>query len=244
MVTGAGSGMGRATANGLGAAGCKIAVADVNADAGESVAEALRAEGVDALASGVDHTDVEAVGTFVAQVEKQLGPIDILVNNAGILSMYGFLDMKLEDWDHVMNVNLRGPLICMQAIIPGMVERGRGSVVNIGSSYASRSALMNFAAGGTDYVVSKAALQALTRSIAQNVATTGVRVNSVAPGVVDTPMHARHRDFVVDFVRYIPLGRLQAPDDTVGAILYLASEASEYVTGQTIHVNGGMLMPD
>lgn len=244
VVTGAARGMGEAVAAGLAENGAKVVVADLDGDGAESVATRLKSGGREAIAVAVDQTDVEGVGTMVRRAESELGPIDILVNNAAILSLYNFIEMELEQWDHVLNVNLRGPLICMKAIMPGMVERKRGSVVNIGSSYSSRSAVMNFSAGGPDYCVSKSGIQALTRSAAQTVAADGVRVNAIGPGVVDTPMHAQNRDLIMGMLDYIPLARLQTSDDIVGAVLYLASDASSYVTGQTIHINGGMLMVD
>jgi NAD(P)-dependent dehydrogenase (short-subunit alcohol dehydrogenase family) len=244
IVTGAARGMGEALATGFAESGAKVAVADLSGDGAEAVAKKLNDAGGTAIAVQVDHTDADQVKAMREKVESELGPIDVLINNAAILSLYNFIEMEMDQWDHVMNVNLRGPLLCMKEIMPGMVERKRGSVINIGSSYSSRSAIMNFPAGGPDYCVSKSGIQALTRCAAQTVAPDGVRVNSIGPGVVDTPMHADNYDLIHGMLPYIPLNRLQTSDDIVGAALYLASDASSYMTGQSLHINGGMLMVD
>jgi 3-oxoacyl-[acyl-carrier protein] reductase len=126
-----------------------------------------------------------------------------------------------------------------------MVKRRSGSVINIGSSWSSKGSIFNQDGGGPDYCVSKAAIQALTKSAAQDVATAGVRVNAIAPGaVLDTPMHDHDREQLGAYAQFVPMGRLQYSNDIVGTAVYLASDASGYVTGQSIHVNGGMLMVD
>jgi 3-oxoacyl-[acyl-carrier protein] reductase len=117
-------------------------------------------------------------------------------------------------------------------------------VINIGSSWSSRASVFNQDGGGVDYCSAKAALQSLSRGAAQDVAKMGVRVNCIAPGAVDTPMHADHRDSLFQYEKYIPLGRMQVAEDLVGTALFLASDASTYITGQTLHVNGGILMVD
>ncbi len=244
VVTGAARGMGKALAFGLAQFGAKVVLADVNEPEAKAAASELEAAGGHALAVEVDHTDEGAVKRLVEATESRFGPIDVLVNNAGVLSRADIFEVSLDQWDEIMNINLRGPLLCMKAVMSGMIGRGAGSVINIGSSYSSRAAVFNTSGGGADYCASKAALQALTRSAAQAAAQHGVRVNAIAPGVVDTPMHAAHREFIFEWEKYIPLGRLQVADDIVGTAVYLASDASRYVTGQTIHVNGGMLMID
>lgn len=132
----------------------------------------------------------------------------------------------------------------MRAVLAEMTKVGRGSVINIGSSWSSRASVFNQDGGGVDYCSSKAALQGLTRAAAQDVAPQGVRVNCIAPGAVDTPMHADHREMLFSFEKYIPMGRIQVSEDLAGATIFLASAASTYVIGQTIHVNGGLLMVD
>lgn len=244
IVTGAARGIGRAYALGFADAGANVVIADLNEEGAGRVASELEQTGGHAFALRVDHTDADAVDRMVEATLKQFGAIDVLLNNAGVLSNSDFYDMTLEEWDRVMDINLRGPLLCMKAVMPHMVERQTGSVINMGSSWSSRAAVFNQDGGGPDYCASKAAIQALTRSAAQDSAKFGVRVNAIAPGAVDTPMHEHHRDFLFQYEQYIPLGRMQVADDLVGTAIYLASDASRYVTGQTIHVNGGMLMVD
>jgi NAD(P)-dependent dehydrogenase (short-subunit alcohol dehydrogenase family) len=243
IVTGAARGMGRALAFGLGAFGARVVLADLDGPAAEQSADEL-SDSAEAFAFQVDHTDEAGVAGLLEATQSRFGPVDILVNNAGVLSLSDFLEMDVADWDRVLEINLRGPLLCMKTILPTMTARGAGSIVNIGSSWSSRTSVLNQSGGGPDYCVSKSALQALTRSAAQSAGRFGVRVNAIAPGVVDTPMMADYRDLLLTNVRYIPLGRLQEPDDIVGAAVFLASDAGRYVTGQTIHVNGGLLMID
>ena len=149
-----------------------------------------------------------------------------------------------EEWDHIHSVNLRAPMGIMRAALNGRVTQERGSVINIGSSWSSQGAIFNQDGGGVDYCSAKAAVQGLTKSAAQDVARYGVRVNAIAPGAVDTPMHAHHRDYLFEYEKYIPIGRMQVAEDLVGTAIFLASDASTYITGQTIHVNGGLLMVD
>ena len=154
------------------------------------------------------------------------------------------LDVTDEQWDRMHGINLRAPMRIMRAALAVMTEAGRGSVINIGSSWSSRASVFNQDGGGVDYCSAKAALQALSRAAAQDVAPRGVRVNAIAPGAVDTPMHAHHRDYLYEYERYIPLGRMQRAEDLVGPAVFLASDASAFITGQTIHVNGGLIMVD
>jgi 3-oxoacyl-[acyl-carrier protein] reductase len=132
----------------------------------------------------------------------------------------------------------------MRAVLSEMVKAERGSVINIGSSWSSRASVFNQDGGGVDYCSSKAALQSLTRAAAQDVAAKGVRINAIAPGAVDTPMHADHRVKLFEYEKYIPLGRMQLAEDLAGTAIFLASDASGYITGQTLHVNGGLIMND
>jgi 3-oxoacyl-[acyl-carrier protein] reductase len=245
IITGAGAGMGRQMAITFGAAGSHVVLFDRDGDAAERVAGELAGAAPEALAIHGDVTDEAAVGRAVEAATERFGAVDVLINNAGVLSQYDFLDMKMDDWDRVMDINLRGALLCMKAVLPGMVARRSGSVINIGSSWSSKGAIFNQDGGGPDYCVSKAAVQALTKSAAQDVAPAGVRVNAIAPGaVIDTPMHDHDREQLAEYAQYVPIGRLQYSNDIVGTAVYLASDASAYVTGQSIHVNGGMLMVD
>ena len=138
-------------------------------------------------------------------------------------------------WDGIYALNVRAPMRIMRAALAPMVAAERGSIINIGSSWASRASVFNQDGGGVDDCSSKAALQALTRAAAQDVAAHGVRVNAIAPGAVHTPMHADHRDKLFEYERYIPLGRMQVAEDLAGAAIFLASDAGGYITGQTLH---------
>jgi NAD(P)-dependent dehydrogenase (short-subunit alcohol dehydrogenase family) len=224
--------------------GARIVLADIEGTIAQSEAEALRTSGFEAIGVEVDHTDPDAVDRLVQAAEDEFGSIDVLVNNAGVLSLYDVFEMEMGHWDRVMEVNLRGPLLCMKRVLPRMAERRSGNIINLGSGWSSRGAVFNQSGGGPDYCASKAALQCLTRSVACHTAPYGIRVNSISPGVVDTPMHTPHREMLFTRLPWIPLGRLQTAADVVGAAVYLASDASSYVTGQVIHVNGGLLMND
>lgn len=173
-----------------------------------------------------------------------LGRIDILVNNAGILSSTQFPSITINEWHRMLKTNLDSVFYCSKVVSEHMIEHKSGSIVNIGSSLSSRGGTFNFSGGGPDYVTSKAAIQALSRSMAQFLAPYGVRVNTLSPGPVDSPMHSGHRNLILKFIPYIPLGRLQVCDDLVGPLVFLVSDASRFITGQNLHVNGGMIMID
>ena len=164
----------------------------------------------------------------------------MLINNAGFMTFADMLTVEDAVWDNIYAVNVRAPMRITRAVLPEMVKAKRGSVINIGSSWSSRASVFNQDGGGVDYRSSKAALQCLTRAAAQDVAVQGVRVNAIAPGAVDTPMHADHRAKLFEYEKYIPLGRMQLAEDIAGTAIFLASDASGYITGQTLHVNGGL----
>lgn len=244
VVTGAGQGIGLALAKGLAHAGSDLVLVDQNADTLEEAAGEIGEIGRRATTV---HTDVAAHGApdhIVAAARELSGRIDVLVNNAGVMGYSDMLDVTDEQWDHMYGINLRAPMRIMRAVLQEMSRAGRGSVINIGSSWSSRASIFNQDGGGVDYCSAKAALQALSRAAAQDVARHGVRVNAIAPGAVDTPMHAHHREYLFSYEKYIPIGRMQVAEDLVGPVIFLASDAGAYVTGQTIHVNGGLLMVD
>ncbi len=244
VVTGAGQGIGLSLSKGLAHAGSDLVLVDMNAETLESAAREIGEIG-----PGVStvHADVTAEDTPERIVRAALalsGRIDVLVNNAGIMGYSDMLDVTDEQWDRMYGINLRAPMRIMRAVLGEMSRAGRGSVINIGSSWSSRASIFNQDGGGVDYCSAKAALQALSRAAAQDVAPYGVRVNAIAPGAVDTPMHAHHREYLFSYEKYIPIGRMQVAEDLVGPVIFLASDAGAYVTGQTIHVNGGILMVD
>ena len=244
VVTGGGQGIGLTLALGLAHAGSDLVLVDLDGDRLAAAAAEVEAIGRRAATIVTDVTEDDAPERIVASSLELTGRLDTLINNAGIMGYADMLDVTDEQWDRMVGVNLRAPMRIMRAALRHMVEAGSGSVINIGSSWSSRASIFNQDGGGVDYCTAKAALQALTRAAAQDVAPYGVRVNALAPGAVDTPMHAHHRDYLYEYERYIPLGRMQRPEDLVGPALFLASEASGYITGQTLHVNGGLLMVD
>lgn len=243
-ITGAGQGIGRTLAEGFAAQGAKVVAVDLNGDKLKETAAVLDEVGT---ANGSVQADVSADDAPKRIVEACMdigGRIDCLINNAGIMSYTEPRTISDDEFDRMITINLKAPMRIMREVFQQMEKQGSGSVINIGSSWSSRASVFNQSGGGVDYCSAKAALQAYTRGAAQTMAEHHVRVNAIAPGGVDTPMHAHHRDFLMEFEKYIPLGRMTVAEDLVGTSIYLASDASAYITGQTIHVNGGMIMVD
>jgi len=244
VVTGAAQGIGFAFSKGLASAGSAVVMVDMNAEKLEASGEKIRGLGAEVTTVAANVTDRDAPDRIVSAALELGGGLHALVNNAGIMSYTDMLTIEDEEWDRMHSVNLRAPMRIMRAALNVMVKQERGSVINIGSSWSSQGAIFNQDGGGVDYCSAKAAVQGLTKSAAQDVARYGVRVNAIAPGAVDTPMHAHHRDYLFEYEKYIPIGRMQVAEDLVGTAIFLASDASTYITGQTIHVNGGFLMVD
>ena len=251
IVTGGASGIGRATAIDLAGASSKVVIADTALDGAEGVAREIEAEGGTAIAVETDVTSRQSVEAMVERAVKEFGKVDILVNNAGILKQIGLLDMGENDLDETFDVNLKGVLLCSQAVSRHMIEQKSGKIVNLGSSLSCRASVCNLSGGSADYCASKAAVQALTRSFAMELGPHGINVNAVAPGPTDTPMHMTSlntlppQSFEMAAVYYdgtVPLGRLAKPDDIADVVLFLVTDAARFITGQTIHVNGGQLM--
>jgi 2-hydroxycyclohexanecarboxyl-CoA dehydrogenase len=238
IVTGGASGIGLATSQRLARDGASVAIWDLDeAGAGRAAAE-LVAGGARAIACRVDVSSRAQVDAGLERVHAELGPAKILVNNAGITDFRPFLEYTEETWDRVMSVNLKSMLICTQAILPDMLAAGWGRIINISSSSAqSGSARM------TAYAASKGGVIAFTKSLALELAATGVTVNNVPPGFVDTPM-LRSSDRVgginvAGVAASSPMKRPGKPEDIAGACAFLASEDASYITGLTLSVNGG-----
>jgi 2-hydroxycyclohexanecarboxyl-CoA dehydrogenase len=240
VVTGGASGIGLAAARQLAADGHKVALADRDGPAAERAAAPLRASGATALAVEVDVADRASVAAGFATVRAELGPVTILVASAGIESFTAVADITPELWDRMIAVNLTGTFTCAQAAVPDMQAAGWGRIVTISSSSA-QSGAPNMA----HYTASKGGVISLTRSLAVELARSGITANAITPSLVDTPM-ARQAEAAgdipgVDVVgTMVPVGRAGTPDDIAGACSYLCSEAAGYVTGQVIGVNGGM----
>jgi 2-hydroxycyclohexanecarboxyl-CoA dehydrogenase len=239
LVTGGARGIGRAIALELAAAGCAVAVGDLLADEAEAVAAEI---GPNAIAVPLDITDGAAVAAAVASVGERLGPVDIAVNNAGWDELRPFLETDEPFWDRVIDINYKGCLRVTKAVLPGMTERGWGRLVNIASD-AGRvgSSLESVYAGAKGGVI------AFTKTVAREVARSGVTANCVCPGPTRTPllegMAGEGGDRFVDaLTRAVPMRRLGEPEDIAAAVAFLTSERAGYVTGQTLSVSGGLTM--
>ena len=240
LVTGAGGGIGAATARALAAAGADVAVNDIAASRAEPVAAAVRDEGQDAYAVAVDIGDSAAVRQMFDAAIAQMGGLDVLVCCAGVTAPKTIFETPLELWDQVLRTNLTGSFLCAQAALEQMREQGAGGrIIFVGSVVGHQGALMGHAA----YAASKAGVHGLAKTLARTAAPLGVTVNVVAPGVTDTPMlHGAHGEAeLATIAATIPLG-IASTEDTAAAIVYLAGPAGRHLTGATIDVNGGMLM--
>jgi len=245
IVTGAASGIGRAIALDLAESGAKVVIADKALDGAEEVAREIESAGGKAIAVETDVTDSKEVEQMVQQTIEGFGKIDILVNNAGIIGRSSVMDMKEDELDRTFEVNLKGVVLCSQAVARHMIEQRSGKIVNMGSSLSSRASVCNLSGGGADYCASKAAVQAFTRALAMELGPYGINVNAVAPGTTNTPMHEGLWEMAtIYFQNSLPLGRLAEPEDIADVVVFLVTDAARYITGQTIHVNGGQVMVD
>jgi 2-hydroxycyclohexanecarboxyl-CoA dehydrogenase len=242
VVTGGASGIGAATCRHLAALGRRIAVLDLDTDGAGRVAEELRADGAEALGSGVDVTDRGAVDAAFAEVRSALGPTEILVTSAGMVAFDDFPDITPERWQRVIDVNLTGTFHCCQAALPDMVAAGWGRIVTISSSSAQRGSPLN-----AHYAAAKGGVIVLTKSLARAYAAQGITANSIPPSGIETPMQRRSQeegDLPADEVMAatIPVGHLGTPDDIAAAAAFLASDAAGFITGQVLGVNGGSVL--
>jgi NAD(P)-dependent dehydrogenase (short-subunit alcohol dehydrogenase family) len=241
IVTGAGRGLGQAMAGALAKAGAAVAVFDVNAADAQATAAVIQSAGGQALAARIDITDRQQVQEGLQQVLAAFGRIDILVNNAGVTSRSPFEDLEEQDWERVVHVNLGGVYQCTRAVAKQMIlTQTPGSIINI----ASISGFIGNRGGlNSHYCASKGGVIALTRSLAVEWAPYGLRVNAIAPGYFVTPMTDRlkniNRAFYDELVGRVPLGRFGRGADLAGAVVYLASDASEFVTGNILVIDGG-----
>jgi NAD(P)-dependent dehydrogenase (short-subunit alcohol dehydrogenase family) len=238
LVTGAQQGIGRAIALAFAAAGADVGINWLDdGDAAAQIRDEAASAGGKAVAVQADVGDLTQVRNMVAFVARELGHIDVLVNNAGIFPRVAFLDMAESDWDHVLSVNLKGACFCAQAVASEMVAAGRpGSIVNLSSGAAFRSSPR-----GVHYVASKGGVLSMTRAMALELAPYRIRVNAIAPGLTDTaqPRYGSSDAELAEAARAIPLGRMAQPEDIARTAVFLASDDAGFITGQTIHVNGG-----
>jgi NAD(P)-dependent dehydrogenase (short-subunit alcohol dehydrogenase family) len=234
FVTGAGTGIGRATAMRLAADGAAVGCLGRRVDAVEAVVREIEAAGGRAIATPADVTDPEAVGRAWAAVADAFGTIDILVNNAGIPGSGRLVDRTFEDWRRVLDTHVDGAFHVTQAVLPGMIGQGWGRIVNIGSEAVS------LGHSSVEYATAKAALVGFTRALARQVAPHGVLVNLVAPGPVDTPMMWDNTPDEIEKERQtVLIGRFLTPDEIAAAVAFLAGPGGAAFVGQTISPNGG-----
>ena len=235
LITGATGGIGREIAKKLHAQGATLALTDMNLD----TLKAFQAElGERVFVYSANLTDSESLKELVAQVEKDMGKIDILVNNAGITQDGLCMRMTDEQWQKVLDINLTAGFKLSRAVIPGMMKRRYGRIVNMASIVGVFGN-----AGQANYAASKGGLIAMTKCMAQELAARGITLNCVAPGFIKTPMTDVLPQEAKDaLAKKIPMGRLGLAEDIANTVAFLASEEASYITGQTIHVNGGMSM--
>jgi len=238
IVTGGAQGIGKAICESLAALGGAVIVSDMNLEGAKATASTLAEKGYQALALQVDVSDAPSVKAMVDATLSEYGKIDHLINNAGITRDTLLMRMKDADWDAVLSVNLKGVFNCMKAVLRSMSKQRRGRIVSISSIVG---AIGN--AGQANYAASKAAVIGLTKTVAREYAGRGITVNAVAPGFIETAMTAELSESVQEKLKQqIPMARLGRPSDISDAVAFLVSDRASYITGQVLHVNGGMYM--
>ena len=238
LVTGGAQGIGRTISEELALAGAHVVLGDVNLEGAQATAEAINISGGSASAVKIDvsnATEVREVFDFIIKDKK---PVDIVVNNAGITRDGLMVRMKENDWDLVLDINLKGSFLCSQQAAKQMMKQKSGAIVNIASIVG---VMGNF--GQANYSASKAGVMGLTKTLAREVASRGIRVNAIAPGFIDTEMtRVLDEEVRQKLIEQIPLARLGLPEDVARCVNFLVSDKSSYITGQVINLNGGMLM--
>jgi 3-oxoacyl-[acyl-carrier protein] reductase len=239
VVTGGSRGIGRAVCTALSAPGASVFFNyNTNTAAAESTAESIRAAGGKPYYQQVDVASETAVSDYLNAILKEAGRIDVLVNNAGITRDGLLVRMKKSDWDAVLDVNLTGTFNCMKAAAKAMMKQHYGRIINITSVVGICGN-----PGQANYVASKAGIIGLTKAVARELASRNITVNAVAPGYIDTDMTADLSENAKEaIINQIPLGRIGTPEDIAGVVTFLVSAAGDYITGQVIHVSGGMYM--
>jgi NAD(P)-dependent dehydrogenase (short-subunit alcohol dehydrogenase family) len=239
IVTGAGQGIGRAISLGFAREGARVVVADINIAGAQAVAGEIARTGAQAEAARVDVSNIDSVETLRQTALRQFGRIDILVNNAGIYPVCPVAEMDEELWDRVIDTNLGGNYLCSRAVVPDMRSAKAGRIIAVSSTIAYKGAK-----NGAHYAASKAGIIGFVRALARELAPDGITVNAICPGVTDTAQPRAHRseEELQMTAKSIPLGRIGAPEDMVGPVLFLASDAAAYITGQALMVTGGGFM--
>ncbi|HJO96138.1 MAG TPA: 3-oxoacyl-[acyl-carrier-protein] reductase [Victivallales bacterium] len=238
IVTGGARGIGKAISERLASEGASLAIVDVLLDVAEKTANEFKAKGVNALAVKADVSDLENVQTAVKEIVAHFGKIDILINNAGITKDTLLMRMSADDWNKVININLTGAFNFVKAVIRPMMKTKAGKIVNI-SSVVGRMGNV----GQANYSASKAGMIGLTKSVAKEFASRKINCNAVAPGYIATEMTGHLSDAAMDaFLAVTPMKRPGSPDDVANAVCFFCTEESNYITGQVLNIDGGMLM--
>jgi len=231
VVTGGGRGIGKGIAGKLAAAGADVIVGDIDMAQAQLTADELSRKNKKVMAAQIDVCREESVAELITRALDEFGNVDILINNAGIMFRTRLMDISVDEWERILQVNLTGPFLCTKAVIPVMKKNGFGRIVNISSS-AGRSVST---LGGVHYTASKAGLLGLTRAVAKEVAPFGITVNAVCPGLIDTQMA---RETTTPF----PIKRLGSSEEIGDLVVFLCSENASYITGASVDINGGDLM--
>jgi 3-oxoacyl-[acyl-carrier protein] reductase len=242
LITGGGKGIGKVYAEEFAKAGARVAAADIDVAAAESVAASLTKAGLEAFGLGVDIADEASVKMAVAAVLGRYGSIDILINNASLMSTLprrSWLEIPIDEWDRVMAVNLRGMFLCCRSVFPAMKAQKRGKIVNISSSRVWEGTPNRL-----HYTTSKAGVIGFTRALAREVGEFGITVNALTPGMTqsETQVASSSGNYLATRIAGRAIERVQVPADLVGAVMFLSSSASDFMTGQTINVDGGKAM--
>jgi 3-oxoacyl-[acyl-carrier protein] reductase len=242
IVTGGGKGIGKVYAQEFARAGAKVVAADIDGEAAQAVADGIVGSNGDAIGLKTDVADEQSAQGMAKAVLERFGGIDVLVNNASLMSVLprrSWMEIPVDEWDRVMAVNLRGLFLCSRAVVPAMRERGRGKIINISSSR-----VWDGTPNRLHYTTSKAGVIGFTRALAREVGEFGITVNAVTPGLTlsDTQVASSSGNYVKSKVADRAIPRDQYPEDLVGTVMFLASTGSDFITGQTINVDGGRSM--
>ncbi|MDB5642743.1 MAG: Dehydrogenase [Hyphomicrobiales bacterium] len=242
IVTGGGKGIGKVYAREFARAGARVVAADIDGEAAGEVASAIRAEGGTCFGLTTDVSDAASVATMARATLENFGRIDVLINNASLMSALprrSFLEIPEDEWDAVMSVNLKGLFLCCRAVVPSMRDQGRGKIVNISSSRVWEGVPNRL-----HYTTSKAGVIGFTRAMAHEVGSMGITVNAVTPGYTlsESQVASSTGNYLAAQAEGRAMGRPQHPEDLVGAVMFLSSPASDYMSGQTVNVDGGKAM--
>jgi 3-oxoacyl-[acyl-carrier protein] reductase len=235
LVTGGGSGIGRAIALGLAGIGVHVGVADMDPDRVAKATAAIESRGSRAYGLVADVRQRADVQRFVAEASERLGPVDILVNAAGIFPRSSVVEMPEDEWDRALDTNLKGVFLTSQAVLPAMIARKQGRIISVTSGLGTTGVPR-----GSHYSASKGAINGFTRSLAKEVSDNGINVNAIAPGLTDTPMMrgANTPEYIAEVTKTLPGGKLGAPEDVVALVLFLVSDGAKDITGQVITFRG------